>query len=39
MQLIWVYFYGAMLGDATESVATHNSKLQPSIICMAQLQP
>ena len=25
--------------DATESLATHSSRLQPSIICMPQLQP
>ena len=28
-----------MPDDATESVATHSSRLQPSIICMPQLQP
>ena len=28
-----------MSDDATESAATNNSKLQPSIICMPQLQP
>ena len=39
MQLDWVYFCGTTPDDATESVATHSSKLQPSIICMPQLQP
>ena len=28
-----------MPDDATESLATHSSRLQPSIICMPQLQP
>ena len=28
-----------MPDDATESAATHSSRLQPSIICMPQLQP
>ena len=32
------YFCGALPDDATESVATHSSRLQPSIICMPQLQ-
>ena len=27
-----------MLEDATESVATHSWRLQPSIICMPKLQ-
>ena len=31
-------FLGAMPDDVTESVATHSSRLQPSIICMPQLQ-
>ena len=39
MQLNWVHFWGAMPDDATESVATHSSRLQPSIICMPQLPP
>ena len=33
------FFFGAMPDDATESVVTHSSKLQPSIICKPQLQP
>ena len=28
-----------MSDDTTESVATHSSRLQPSIICMPQLPP
>ena len=28
-----------MPDDATEIVATHSSRLQPSVICMLQLQP
>ena len=28
-----------MPDDTNESVATHSSRLQPSIICMPQLQP
>ena len=28
-----------MLDDVTEIVATHSSRLQPSLICMPQLQP
>ena len=39
MQINWVYFCGARPYDATESVATHSSRLQPSIIYMSQLQP
>ena len=34
MQLNWVYFCGAMPDDATEGVAIHSSRLQPSIICL-----
>ena len=38
MQLKCVYFFGALPDDVNESVATHSSRLQPSIICMPQLQ-
>ena len=37
MHLNWV-LVGAIPDDATESVATHSSRLQPSAICMPQLQ-
>ena len=36
---IWVYSHGATPEDALESVATHSLRLQPSIICIPQLQP
>ena len=39
MQLNWVYLCGATPDDATESVTSHSSRLQPSIICLPQLQP
>ena len=34
-----VFICGASPDDASESVATHSSRLQLSIICMPQLQP
>ena len=40
MQLNCFHFCGGSTPDeATESVATHSSSLQSSIICMPQLQP
>ena len=39
MLLNRVYFCGAIPNTATESVATHSLRLQPSIICKSQLQP
>ena len=39
MQLNLFYFWSATPDDVTESVATHSLRLQPSIICMPQLQP
>ena len=35
----WIYISGAVADGATESVATHSSRLQPSIIWKFQLQP
>ena len=32
MQMNWVYFCGSIPDDATESVATHGSRLQPPIM-------
>ena len=39
MQLNCVHFCGATSDDATESVAPHSSRLQPSVIYISQLQP